>query len=87
MKQSKTVIRLTHYQEGAEHEITYTLADSFTEYAKDIQRYNDSTMLDEYYRAEELFTIQIDENDEDALQDIFTLASLQMDRYIAIRSK
>lgn len=87
MKQSKTVIKLTHYQEGTEHEITYTLADSFTEYANYIQRHNDATMLDEYYKAEELFTIQIDEDDENALEDIFTLASLQMDRYIAIRNK
>lgn len=87
MKQSKTVVKLTHYQEGTVHEITFTLADSFTEYAKSIQRYNDATMLDEYYRAEKMFTIQIDEDDEDALGDIFALASLQMDRYIAIRSK
>lgn len=82
MLQSKTVVKVTRYSEGEAVEVSFFMVDSFTEYKKELQRRNDSTMIDEYFRAERMVTVKIDEDDEEAMEQMLTLAGLQMDRYL-----
>lgn len=83
------IFKETHTQEGHAHSISYIALEEGRQkfYIQSLDRYNAETMLDEAYSAEALFTITLHEDTKDAekmLEEILTLAGLQMDKFIRV---
>lgn len=81
-----TIIKETHIKEGTSSSVNYIAIEggdaSFNVCVNAYSTYNLTTRLDECYEVEKLFSIEMQDDNTEALENILNLAGLQMTKFL-----